>query len=161
MQITQRHVWTAATIVCLIVLLGYATSDARRKRAVPFEMFFSSSTISQSVRWVASGKKRPIIGGGSYVLAFKIPRNEVGNLATNNGFVAVNINDNPNHWRLSLCNSVISDIVSPNITITPEFEAYSKECVTNSTRLFYNANQELAVVIGFGTFYRPGLHRRY
>ena len=95
------------------------------------------------------------------MLIFAIPRNEVRDLAASNGFAAININDNPNQWRLSLCNSLISDAVSPKFRITAEFEAYSKVSAINGTRLFYETNQELAVVIGRGTFHRPGMSMRY
>jgi hypothetical protein len=154
-------------LVVAIIVLGLGLAFWNRN-AVSFKMFFSESTLPQSFRLVASGKHRPIPRGGLYVLVFTIPRDELRALAESNRFVMVNPNHDPEPERewLSSCNRIIRSLVATNITISPKFEAYFKGhkgplINTNSASLFYDTNQELAVVIGRGTFLRPGSPLRY
>jgi hypothetical protein len=66
-------------------------------------------------------------------------------------FSLIEIDSEPNHWRLDLCNAVIGRLVNQNIKITPEFSCYSKNSreKRQRVRVFYDKTQHVAIGICF------------
>jgi len=103
------------------------------------------------MRLVAHGTERYVFGGGSSVVVFTVSDSEFESLMRATGFSMIEIDDDPNHWRLDLCNAVIGRLVKQNIKITPEFTCFSKNSseTRQRARFFYDKKQGVAIGICF------------
>lgn len=115
-----------------------------------FRSFFPFSP--SSVKVLAFGYERTALGDGSYVLVFEIAEEDLHSLLNTNGYKLVDINSDPDHWRLDLCNSVVHRLTRKNVQILPNLKCYDNRTSTTESRVFYAPTNHQAIFLGFGRY---------
>ena len=142
-----------------IVLLFIVVLDLTCKRFyghVDHGVFYVDLLKPQppSLKIIQAARERDILAvdGGTYVMTFQINRKDFDAISHAKNFNQVDIQSNPRQWQIDSCNSTIQRLGVTNTSIEPTFECYEKTTATNRARLFYNPNENIALVLGFGSF---------
>lgn len=140
-----------------ILLLAAAVAYSRlppsvRVKDEAFARFFAPKPTSVSV--TEYGYERTFFPGGTYVLVFTVPRSDLVALLQNRGYSPVAIDADPDQWRLSLCNIVVSGLTTGRVQINAASLCYSRDTPDTHSRIFYNDASRTAVLIGFGDYWK-------
>ncbi len=143
-----------AVAVSLVGLIGFWAYNRTPKHELLFETLFPATPMPQTLQPIACGIQKGLTGNGECVLIFRISQNDLRSLADTHGFAA-ELSSDTDHWPVDICNDAIALVARSGVKITPSFACYRTESRNRRLRIFYDAKQELAVIIGRGYFGRP------
>jgi hypothetical protein len=145
-----KRIVISFAVLAITAVIVWLLHTANTRVAAIVGLFFPKG-IPTSMRLVAHGSERSIFGDGSSVAVFSVAEPDFYSLIEAAGFSKVEISDDPNHWRLELCNAVVTRLVKRNIQITPGSVCFAKESPENRrrARVYYDPTNHIAVGICF------------
>jgi hypothetical protein len=142
---------TILGISVVVAAIGVWGVVSRKQTSVVTEHFFPELPLPKSLVLVNYGTDRSVFGDSSSAIVFTLNESDFRSLAGSAGFSKIEVGDDPNHWRLGLCNEVLARLVDPKIKVASDFDCYSKVSPggRQRMRLYYDKKEHLAIGICF------------
>lgn len=137
--------------VCAMVIAFCAIYAARKNdKERAFRYFFPGAPASVEV--IQYCHEQNVFRKGTRAITFKVAPGDLERIIAAQGFTTVDVDSDPAHWRTDLCNSVLRSLRVKNPVISAELRCFQKETKSYSSRVFYDTNQQFAILLGFGQF---------